>query len=126
MAWLTVGLAAVLTAVILFYPRGDAPVLPDPLEAVFPLPGDVVVRQTGIEIDLPVGYDVLELQVDGISIPPRELGVTPATGDWAWRPGEGSVIESWTAGDHTISVRWDRTSGGIPDPGSYVWTFRVG
>ena len=126
MGGLILVLAGIVTAVVAFYPNGEAGALPDPLEAVFPLPGDVVVRQTTIEVDLPVGYEILDLVADGIPVPISQLAVTEATGDWRWRPQDDGGYDGWTAGDHTIYVRWDRVTGENPDPGEYVWTFRVG
>jgi len=84
-----------------------------------------VVRQTGIEIDLPVGYQLLDLIVDGVAVDLAEVSFTEATGDWRWYPGAGRTIEEWTAGDHQASIRWDRIAGGNPDPGGFVWTFRI-
>ena len=126
MTGLVIALAGVVSAVAFLYPHGEAPSLPTPLEGVFPLPGDVVVRQTGVEIDLPVGYQVIFLEVDGVEISRFEIAVTESTGDWRWRPGPNASVAEWTAGDHTVSLRWDRTTGGNPDPGEYTWTFRVG
>ena len=105
-ATLTAAFAAVVGAVILLSPEGDPPPLPDPLESVFPLPGDAVVRQTAIEVDLPIGYR-LEIEVDGVWIPPHEIG-------YIWEPG-----------DHTVTIRWDTVEGTRPDPGEFTWTFRV-
>lgn len=117
-------LAAVLAAAVLLAPSGEAPTLPEPLESVFPLPGDTVVRQTAVEVDLPVGYG-LELYVDGKPVPQTEIGVTPSTGLWVWQPGPGRSIVTWEGGDHTVVAAWDRVAGGRPDPGEYEWTFRV-
>lgn len=125
MATFAVALTAVVSAVVLLYPHGDPASLPAALEGVFPGPGDVVVRQTTLEIDLPVGYDLVDLVVDGVPIPPAEVYVTEPTGEWTWQPGRGESTEEWTAGDHTVYVRWDRTAGGNPDPGDYTWTFRA-
>jgi hypothetical protein len=125
MAALVVGLGAVVTTVVLFYPHGRADTLPDPLEAVFPLPGDVVVRQTAVEVDLPVGYDVVSLEVDGSAVPEGEIAVRVATGEFSWQPSPGASMQEWSAGEHTVRVRWERTSAGTPDPGEYLWSFRV-
>ena len=117
-------LVAVIGLTVVFAPAGDRPRLPEPLEAVFPLPGDAVVRQTAIEVDLPIGY-TLEIEVDGIWIPPHEIGYTAGTGEFSWQPAPGSVIVLWEPGEHTVTIRWDRIAGGRPDPGEFTWTFRV-
>lgn len=123
MIGLLVALVSIVAIVIVLNPSGDEPVLPEPLEEVFPLPGDTVVQQTVVSIDLPVGYDI-ELEIDGILIPAAEIGSVPATGRWSWGPGPARLWASWTPGEHTVTVRWDRTSG-RPDPGAFTWTFRV-
>jgi len=117
-------LAALVGFVVVLYPEGENSALPEPLEDVFPRPGDVVVRQTAVEVDLPVGYD-LDLYVDGQKVPELELGNTPSTGRWIWQPAPGGSIEEWGPGDHTVLITWDRVAGGRPDPGEFEWSFRV-
>lgn len=123
-AVLTAGFAAVVGAVILLSPEGDPPSIPEPVESVFPLPGDAVVRQTAIEVDLPIGY-TLEIEVDGVWIPPHEIGYTSATGFYLWQPSPDSVIGFWEPGDHTVTIRWDTAEGTRPDSGEFTWSFRV-
>jgi hypothetical protein len=122
--WLTAALAAVVIAAVVLAPSGEPVEIPAPLERIFPAPGDTVVRQTAVEIDLPVGYSI-ELFVDGVPIPSDEIGSTASTGVYVWRPAPGGTIETWPGGEHTVRVAWDRTEGGRPDPGEYEWVFRV-
>lgn len=104
-------------------PAGDAVELPPPLEAIRPRPGDQVLRQAFLQVDLPVGYE-LELTIDGFRIPEGEIGFIAGTGVYTWSPGiERSFLE-WSAGTHEIEIRWD-TMSGLPDPGGYSWSFRV-
>lgn len=124
-AALVAALAAVVILVVLLSPSGEVrPKLPDPLESVLPAPGDAVVRQTAIEIDLPVGYRI-DLYVDGEAVPTDEIGFTESTGRWTWQPGPGRSTERWEAGEHVVRIVWDRVAGGRPDPGEYEWAFRV-
>jgi len=120
---LALALGALVALVAAIAPRGERAEMPEPIESVFPLPGDTVVRQTAIEVDLPVGY-TLEIYVDGERVPPVEIGVTSSTGVWLWQPGPGRSLEQWEAGEHTVRVVW-RTTAGRPDPGEFSWTFRV-
>lgn len=120
----TVALVGLVLAIWVVNPLGDDAALPDPLEEVFPLPGDTVVRQTVISVDLPVGYEI-ELEIDGVTIPEAELGVVAATGRWSWGPGPERLWETWEPGEHTVVVRWDSAAGTRPDPGEFSWTFRV-
>jgi hypothetical protein len=117
-------LAVIVIAIWVINPLGDDAALPAPLEGVFPLPGDTVVRQTVVGVDLPVGY-TLDLEIDGIRIPAEEIGSVPATGQYSWGPGPGRLWEVWDGGEHTVTIRWDRAPGSQPDPGEYTWTFRV-
>lgn len=117
-------LVALVAAIWVINPLGDDAALPAPLEDVFPLPGDTVVRQTVVEVDLPAGY-VIDLEIDGIRIPSRELGLIEGTGLWSWGPGPDKLWEIWDGGEHTVTVRWDRVDGGRPDPGEFTWTFRI-
>lgn len=121
---LAVAFAALITAVVLIDTDGDPATLPEPLQSVFPLPNDVVARQTGIEVDLPIGYE-LTLSIDGIHIPPDEITVLEGVGRHRWRPAPGRTIEQWEPGSHLIEITWDRVAGGRPDPGGFSWTFRV-
>jgi len=117
-----VGLAAVAFG-IAFSTDGEKTVLPDSLESVSPQPGDLVPPQSGIEIDLDVGYKA-EIFVDGWPI--TDATFVEATGVYRWAPSPSSpTIQEWTPGEHTVAVRWDSYTG-LPDPGSYEWSFRVG
>ncbi len=115
--------AAVIVGAVILTPSGDAPRLPDALESFSPADGATVLRQTRIEIDLAVGYDI-DLVVDGVSIPDSELDVIEQTGRFAWVPGPGKTFDEWAPGFHTIEVSWERRTG-LPDPGSIRWSFRA-
>lgn len=115
--------AAVVIGAVILAPSGDAPRLPAAVESFSPGDGDIVLRQTRIELDLAVGYDI-DLVVDGVPIPDSELKVVPETGRFEWAPGPGKTFEEWAPGFHAIEVTWDRSSG-LPDPGSLRWSFRV-
>ena len=120
---LGLALAAVVVGAVVFAPSGRESVTPDTLESYSPADRSTVLRQIGIEIDLPVNY-AIDLVVDGIPIPDGEINVMEETGKFTWRPGSTTVIPEWTVGIHTVWVRWDRISG-LPDPGEWIWSFRV-
>jgi hypothetical protein len=117
-------LVALVIGVILSYPSGEPAALPTPLESVSPPPGDAVVGQVTIEIDLPVGY-VIDLVVDGLVVPRDELVAVDALGVFRWAPGPGRALELWEPGEHLIEVSWDRIPGRLPDPGVFSWRFRL-
>lgn len=125
--WIYLGLALVGVAAIAFglaFGDGGEPVeLPQPLEAISPQPGDLVPRQTTVEIDLPVGYRA-QIYVDGWLV--QDAVFVEGTGVYRWSPSPSHpTIPEWTPGEHTIRVVWD-TIVGLPDPGEFEWTFRVG
>jgi len=119
------GLVFVAIVVIAFVlaPGGDDAPLPSGLERVSPQPGDAVLPQAGIVVDLAAGYS-LDLWVDGLRIPAAQVDYVAATGLYTWEPGPGRSIEEWRPGSHTVRAAWDRLTG-LPDPGSFDWEFRV-
>lgn len=127
--WIYAGLGLVAVAAIAlgvaFGRSPEATPLPGPLEAVFPRPGDSVIRQTAIEVDLEFGYDA-QIYVDGFLVPASEVSVIPATGVFSWSPSPNSLyLQEWSPGEHVVRVVWLRTAGGRAETGEYEWTFRV-
>ncbi|MGD2102627.1 MAG: hypothetical protein PVG83_10385 [Acidimicrobiia bacterium] len=117
-----VGVAAIVLGIALS-PEGDVVELPEPIESIYPLPGDLVPIQTTVEIDLEVGY-LADITIDGW--PVADATFVEATGVYRWAPtGSHPTIQEWTPGEHTVSIVWN-TYTGLPDTGSFEWTFRVG
>jgi len=108
---------------LLFNVEGEEEILPDALESVSPSPGDLVLLQATVEIDLKAGYKAV-IYVDGWQVTDATYVEGTAVHRWAPSPSN-PTIDSWTPGEHTIFVEWD-TIAGMPDPGSYEWSFRVG
>lgn len=119
------GLAIAIAALgFVFAPEGGGTELSPPIEEVFPLPNNSVIRQTTIEVDLEIGHEAV-IYVDGFAIPENELAYSEATGVYRWSPGPTSLIMSaWEPGDHTIRVEWMRITG-APLRGEFEWSFRV-
>ena len=118
-----VGVAAIALGFV-FSANGESTALPEALESVSPEPGDLVPPQAALVIDFQVGY-VAEILVDGWPITDNATFVE-ATGVYRWVPSPSSpTIQAWTPGEHTVSIRWE-TYTGLPNPGSYEWSFRVG
>ncbi len=126
--WIYAGLGLAVVAVIAlgvaFSPEGEPIELSPPLEAVSPRPGDAVLRQAVIEVDLEVGYG-LKMYVDGFLVPEDEVTFVEGTGVYRWapRPG-GAYLTEWTPGEHRVRIEWIRLYG-LPDAGSFEWVFRV-
>ena len=123
--YIGLGLIAVAAVAlgIAFSTEGAVTDLPGPLESVSPTPGDLVPPQTTLEIDLEVGYNA-EIYVDGWPI--SDPTFVEGTGVYRWAPTPSSpTFQEWTPGEHTVLIVWD-TYSGLPDPGSFEWSFRVG
>lgn len=120
---LGLALAVVVVGAVVLAPSGKQTEVPDVVESYSPLDGATVLRQIGVQIDLPTDYDIT-LVIDGVTIPPDEITHVAQTGVFSWRPGATTINPEWTPGIHTVWVRWDRVVG-LPDPGELIWSFRV-
>jgi hypothetical protein len=116
-----------LAAVVLgaAFGSGSDPIeLPSPIERLIPQPGDAVLPQAVLEIDLEAGY-LAQIVVDGHPIPESEVIFVESTGVHRWQPSPGGLVFSeWTPGIHTVVITWDSLAG-LPDPGQFEWSFRV-
>lgn len=121
MAGLGLALAVVVVVAVLIAPQGTGVALPEPVESISPTEGALVLRQTGLEIDMQTGYTI-ELYVDGVRVPDDQLTGTPEIGLYRWAPASDTFAPEWTPGEHTIRIVWDRV-GPVPDPGTLAWTF---
>ena len=120
---LGLALAVVAIGAIVFAPSGELTDVPEVLESYSPENESTVLRQIEVEIDLPVSYEIV-LVIDGVTIPESEINVIEETGKFTWRPSDTTIIPEWSVGLHTVWVRWDRGTG-LPDPGEWIWSFRV-
>ncbi len=123
--YLGLGLVAVaaITVGILLSTEGEEIVLPGPIEAVSPAPGDLAPLQAFIEIDLEHGYTA-DIFVDDWLM--EDATFVEGTGVYRWAPSPTNpTITEWTAGEHTVLVVYD-TVNGLPDPGEFSWSFRIG
>lgn len=125
--YIYVGLGLLAVAVVAFgvaLGGGGEPLkLPDPIEAISPAPGDLVTFQAGIEVDMEVGYTA-DIYVDGWLM--QDTNFVDGTGVYRWAPTPSNpTLNEWTPGEHIIRVVYD-TVNGLPDPGTFEWSFRVG
>lgn len=126
-----IGLAAFAVAIIALtvaFGGGPDPVpLPEVIQELNPRPGDVLMRQAGLEIDLAHGYKA-DIFINGFQIPIEEFvgsAAVEATGVYRWSPSPASaVLQEWAPGTYTVKVMWDSISG-LPDVGSFEYDFRV-
>lgn len=122
-----IGLGALFVAVvavaIAINPDTGPVVLPAPIEDLDPGPNEFILRQGVLSIDLEIGYD-MELFVNDQLIPPTEIQEIVGTGIRRWAPQEAGIVQEWAPGDYQIRITWNSIAG-LPDPGTYAWTFRV-
>ncbi len=124
--YLALGLAligVVILGIVFGSPDGAGVGRPQQIESISPEPGETVIRQTRIEVDVPPGY-AIDLFVDGLLIPADEMFFVEGTGIYSWQPGGEKTIAELSPGQHEVLVRW-RTVSGLPDIGEYSWTFRT-
>ena len=123
--YLGLGLVAVAAIAfgIVFATEGDEILLPGPVESVSPEPGHLVPPQASIEIDLEVGYQA-QIYVDEWLV--SDATFVEGTGVYRWAPSPTNpTINEWTTGEHTVRVVYDTVTG-LPNPGDFSWSFRVG
>jgi hypothetical protein len=99
---------------------------PDAVEHVIPGPGDEVVRQAELGIDLAPGYDGA-LAVNGVEIPIDEARLVPEQNQVFFTPGEGKAVEQLRAGPNCVeAVMWKASAGrGTADDLTYRWCFEA-
>lgn len=119
---LVLALVAVIGATWALSADGDGDALPAAVELISPAPDATVLRQASVVVDMVAGYSI-ELRIDGVTIPDSELVVSDALGRFEWAPGADKSFEGWAPGLHEIDVSWN-TATGLPDIGSFSWSFR--
>lgn len=108
---------------------------PEIIEALSPEPDSQAPRQASIDVDVPVDYRVEiwidyrgsgDLSANWVRVPEAEITVIEATGQYSWHPTPGSpFLQEWAPGQQRVRIIWD-TRVGIPDPGVYEFSFRIG
>ena len=124
----------------------DAQRLPVAIERMSPGPGDQVLQQSQILVDVIDGYEA-ELTVDGIDLPTTRLdeltenGQTPKPGAQveipstaiydpgnytiSFSPQQGAAITTLSQGIHTATVRYWKVLEGKNKMRSFTWKFEA-
>ncbi len=138
------GLVAVTSIVIGFAVArtGDAAIqINDPaVERVVPKPGDLVLRQSEVGIDLASGYRGV-LVIDGMEIPTVDVTPTdpgagpkapsldaqfdPAVNTVFFTPRKGAPIEEFAPGEHTVTAIFWKMTETRQQARSVLWRFKV-
>lgn len=120
--------------------------LPAEFENISPGPGDEVLRQSQIVVDLVPGYEA-SLEVDGIALETTRLdeltsgGAAPRPGAQveipptaifdpgnftiSFLPQEGAPIEGFSQGKHTVTILFWKIVDGPGAARSFTWEFEA-
>jgi hypothetical protein len=91
---------------------------------VEPAPGDRVLRQSDIAVDLAAGYTGV-LSIDKHRIPEDQLDRIVGLNRVAFTPGDSKDIKFLSAGRHEVTVElWETTVPDAPHR-TYTWAFEV-
>lgn len=118
--------------------------LPAEFESLSPGPGDTVLRQSQIFVDLAPGYEAA-LRVDGIALETTRLdeltggGVAPKPGAQvevpataifdpgnytiSFLPQEGAAITEFEQGRHSVTITYWKITDGPSKSRSFTWEF---
>ena len=139
-----IGIALIVFAFTTAKTGSNAPRVDNPaIEQLIPNPGDLVLRQSEVGVDLAHGYtgqliidehplvteDVVAAQPAPGETVPRILNVRFDPGDntLLYQPEDvsGAPIRQFTPGQHTITARFWKIDEGESSAHEYSWTFRV-
>lgn len=142
-AGLAIGFILIIAGLLSATTGRDALRLPDEIELVDPSPGDSVLGQSEILVDLVPGYTG-ELVIDGQTLPVVEIvaaanpepgqDIAPdtlvtrfdlGTNTLRFLPQEGAPIERLEQGPHTVKVVYWRIDEGPTAARSFTWQFDV-
>ena len=140
---LAVGLAIVVAGFRSAETGRDAQRLPSVVESISPGPGDEVLRQSQVFVDLATGYNAV-LILDGtelpvtrldeltkgtnakpgsqVDIPPTAI-YDPGNCTISYLPQEGAPIESFTQGKHSAAIIYWKVTDDRSKGKSFSWEF---
>lgn len=102
----------------------DVDNLPGPVEAVFPLPGNLELRQAQIYADLAPGYTGY-LSINGQEVPEDDVQFVPALNTLTLKPGPGSDFSALQEGSHCATVFYRQIGQPRTNSTAYRWCFRL-
>jgi hypothetical protein len=138
-----IGLAIVVMGLNSATTGREAQRIPDVIESINPGPGDEVLRQSQVFVDLMEGYNAV-LVLDGIELPVTRLdeisqGANPRPGAQvdipptaiydpgnftiSYLPQEGAPIEEFSQGVHTGKIWYWRITDDRSKAKSFSWEF---
>jgi len=106
-------------------PSGEkGPTMPDAIESVFPVPGNLELRQVKITADLATGYTGY-LTIDGNEVPEDEIQFVAALNTVTLRPLPDSDFAILEPGPHCATVFYRQIGQPRANSASYRWCFRL-
>ena len=104
--------------------QDDTPDRPAAIESVFPLSGNLELRQVAISADLAPGYTGY-LAVDGVEVPEDDVQFVLALNTLTLTPQPGSDFETLEPGSHCATVFYRQIGQPRANSSSYRWCFRL-
>ncbi|MGI8810573.1 MAG: hypothetical protein ACR2KK_22530 [Acidimicrobiales bacterium] len=121
-------IAAVAVGGIVFAFSGptqqEGPGMPPAIESVFPLSGNLELRQVNIVADLAPGYTGY-LAIDGNEVPEDEVQFVDALNTVTLKPGPDSDFAVLEPGSHCATVFYRQIGQPRANSTSYRWCFRL-
>ena len=98
--------------------------IPPAIESVFPLSGNLELRQVSIVADLAPGYTGY-MAIDGNEVPDDEIQFVPALNTVTLKPGPDSDFAVLEPGSHCATVFYRQIGEPRANSTSYRWCFRL-
>jgi hypothetical protein len=95
------------------------------VRTVYPKPGERVLRQTTVFVELAAGHDVRDIVIQGTAVQRRDLEVIPGLNRFGYTPGEGKVIEELEPERTCPTVEFVDTSVADSPLQSFSWCFSL-
>ena len=97
---------------------------PPAVESVFPVSGNLELRQVSIYADLAPGYTGY-LAIDGNEVPEDDIQFVPALNTVTLKPQPGSDFETFEPGPHCATVFYRQIGQPRSNSSAYRWCFRL-
>jgi hypothetical protein len=105
--------------------HGDKAItLPPEVVRVVPQPGDLVLRQSSVGVQLKPGYTGV-LIIDGKEIPQDQLQIDESQATIFYTARQGADIESFAPGQHSITAVFWKLTESRNESSQFTWPFKV-
>ncbi|HTN78538.1 MAG TPA: hypothetical protein VMK16_02595 [Acidimicrobiales bacterium] len=131
--WRRIGISALIAAALVTIvvgfmqvQTGDSTTTPvDPaIEALVPQPGELVLRQSQVGVDLAPGYEGT-LDIDSTPIPDDQLTINAPLNQVFYQPGPGKEFSQFAPGRHCVTAHFFKSVDGPDTARAYSWCFNV-